>query len=838
MATLSAVMSEIALTLLPTPLPETDKTEETDFFGVTNGGFMSAVFGQLPGEVCPVVVNFAGNPSKVNKSAWFGRAWDTAAPDLPPDHNCYFSLATFRPDESGQYRRRKVQFVALYCIMLDDVGTKVPRERLELEPSWVIETSPGNFQAGYLLDTPITDAKVADALMKGIIAANLCDPGAGGPTARLARLPVAINGKHTPPFTCRLSEFRPDLRYSVEDIEFGFGLDVLPAKKRPKAEKRQKREGGDQDDSTIYIPCPDENPVIAALKTKGYYKAPLGSGKHDIKCPWLSEHTGAVDSGTAYFEPDDTFPKGGFKCQHGHCAHRHIRDLLTFLEVSPAAARMQPTIRHMAGEIHRLADQAEQELARIGRYYQRGGLIVTVSSDPGTKDVYVADLKQPALLGALSSVAIWMRFDKRAAEWVRVDPADRLVSVVFAATGYKHLPVLNGLAFQPYLRPDGSLALQSGYDAATGMFGVFNARDFSVPENPTREEAEAALVLLQGLLAEFSFAKPSDRAAALAAILTATIRPSLPFAPMFHVRAPQISSGKSFLCLIITAFATPRRGAPATFPQDDEECRKILLAELLRAPAVIEFDNLTSDLIAHKSLCTALTSEFLTGRILGVSKTATVSTRTLFLSSGNNVGPVADMTRRCITINLDPGCETPAAREFKNPHVLRDLQNKRGDYVSAAMTIIRSWIVAGRPMSPCKPLSTYGEWSDLCRQPLLWLGLPDPTHSVFEAMTEDPDRELLGRLLHAWQANFGSVPTMVRTAVNLHYGTVVDTREVDELREILTDIAGDRNSTINRRTLGRWLKRHERRVVDGLRLVRASGTRSAEAWRVESVTSV
>ena len=79
---------------------------------------------------------------------------------------------------------------------------------------------------------------------------------------------------------------------------------------------------------------------------------------------------------------------------------------------------------------------------------------------------------------------------------------------------------------------------------------------------------------------------------------------------------------------------------------------------------MIEFDNLTGDLVAHKSLCTALTSEYMSGRILGVSKTATVSTRALFLSSGNNVGPVQDMTRRCITIRLDPGCEMPAARSF------------------------------------------------------------------------------------------------------------------------------------------------------------------------------
>lgn len=32
-----------------------------------------------------------------------------------------------------------------------------------------------------------------------------------------------------------------------------------------------------------------------------------------------------------------------------------------------------------------------------------------------------------------------------------------------------------------------------------------------------------------------------------------------------------------------------------------------------------------------------------------------VGTRMLVLSSGNNVGPTADMNRRVVTINLDPG---------------------------------------------------------------------------------------------------------------------------------------------------------------------------------------
>jgi hypothetical protein len=55
--------------------------------------------------------------------------------------------------------------------------------------------------------------------------------------------------------------------------------------------------------------------------------------------------------------------------------------------------------------------------------------------------------------------------------------------------------------------------------------------------------------------------------------------------------------------------------------------------------------------------------------------------------------------------------------------------------------------------------------------------------------------------------------------------------------EVLRDIADERGE-INRRKLGWWIRRHADRIVDGLRFVRASGNRSAEAWKVEVVESV
>lgn len=809
---------------------KTDKSDKT--ITISNTDFLRTIFGDASSDERPIIVGFKGNPLNVAKQKWYGKPWTSTSIVKPPrDENNYFSLARFKPNEAGEYRRKKSQFHTLHAVMLDDIGTKIPVERLTLEPSWILETSPENFQVGYILVEPINDSKLADQLMNAIVSAGLCDPGANGPTARLARLPVAVNGKHEPSFQCQLKSWLPSNRYSVQDLINGLQLDIVD-KKRAKRNYNKTEDASDADSVQIWTPRPEENAVLATLISHDLYKLSLGDGKHDITCPWVNEHTASVNSGTAYFESDDNYPIGGFKCLHGHCSDRHIRDLLNFLNVDVKSARMKATIRVVKGEIHRIVDIAESELATTQQYYQRGGIIVSVYADRSTNQTLIQAVSQPALVRALSGCATWEQFDGRSKDWMRIDPPARHATILFDSNSYRHLPAINGLARQPYLRPDGSIMELAGYDLDTGMFGVFDGRRFLIPDKPTREDAELSLKILNEILEEFCFATDEDRAAALSAILTAAIRPSLVNAPMIHVRAHAVGSGKSYLCELITAFASPQQGTPTTFPADDEECRKLLLAELLRAPAVIEFDNMTSDILPHKSLCTALTSEFITGRILGVSKTATVSTRTVFLSSGNNVTPIKDMTRRCISINLNPEVEIPASRTFKRPNLIAEVLKEREHYVSAAITIVRAWIVAEKPRAKCKSLAGFESWSDYCRHSLLWLGCADPAVSIFEAIKEDPDREQLGRLLIAWQIVFDNVPAMVREAVSkstLHGN--------DELKEILHDIADERGD-INRRRLGRWIKRHQGQIVDGLRFARCSGNTSAERWKVESVTSV
>ena len=617
----TALTEDAKLLNLSSEANEPDKPDNPDYSNITNEEFIGGIFGDLTLDR-PIAVSFKGNPGEMTGKSWFGQAYIVGKTPLPNDANNYVSFATYSINSNGEYRRTKAQFQKLHAIYLDDIGIKVPFDHILLTPSWIIETSAGNYQYGYILAEPISNVNDATNLLDSIISAGLSDPGANGPCSRLGRLPVAVNGKSG--FQCILKAWNPDLRFTVKEMIDGLKIELKDTSKgKPRSQKSVPH------DYDVHIPRANENPVISELTKRGLYKQPLGNGKHDITCPWVDEHTDQSDNGTAYWEPTEHHRIGGFKCLHGHCTERHINAFHSHLEIPKDVAKHLPTIRISAGEINRIVDSAEIELSKTTRHYQRAGIIITVATDPATHATNVSALSLPSLTRVLAGIVVWQRFDKRDSSWVTCDPSDKHIRILHDASQYPHLPILNGIARQPYLRPDYTLVHTAGYDSKTGMFGVFNPQRFNVPDNPTREEAETALVKLIEILSEFPFKTDHDRVATLSAIMTATIRPSLKLAPMFHILAPQIASGKSFLCQLISLFATPEKSTPHSFPSDDEEMRKLLLAELLTAPAVIEFDNLTSDLLPHKSLCTALTSENISGRILGQSKTAEVGTRSL-----------------------------------------------------------------------------------------------------------------------------------------------------------------------------------------------------------------
>ena len=389
---------------------------------------------------------------------------------------------------------------------------------------------------------------------------------------------------------------------------------------------------------------------------------------------------------------------------------------------------------------------------------------------------------------------------------------------------YAHLPHLKGIARQPFLSASGELICSAGFHAPSGLFCAFDPVRYRLTE-PTEVNARAALGRLQHLIREFRFASTRDEATALCAMFTAALRPCLGRAPAFHYRAPAPGSGKSLLSDVTARFAGPGHPAKVSYPRTEDEATKVILAALIHAPAVIDFDDMSLDWRPWGAVNRLLTSPTMTDRILGVSKMATVSTDTLVLGSGNNTGPIGDLCRRVLVIDLDTRDESPATIKYEgDPLAL--VEAHREQFVSDVLLIVSAWIAAGRPKAELSPIATYGgKWSEYCRQPLVWLGIEDPATGFIEQLREDPDLITFGLFLEAWHANFGQRTTTLRGLMN----------GADEvLLEAIENLPFVEGGPVNRTKFGYYLKRNANRPVRGFRLEKAPSSERT-AWRVVRV---
>lgn len=292
-----------------------------------NIDYIAHAFAGITTDEVPWVAGFPGDVANADHKVWFGSSALPVPRFIRATHNNYICISSFRRAEDGKYRhRRKDCWAGLYMVLLDDLNSKVPFTALRLEPSCLVETSPDNFQAWLFLAKPERDPLKAQALIDGLIKAGASDPGAGNLT-RYGRLPTGINGKAKyqgkdgQPFTQRVHVWEPSRRYTPGRIAQAYGFDLEAASK-----PRAKRTSGIKPAGPGYV---------SILERAELYLEPIRGieGGHRIICPWYEGHTGQDTTGTAYFEPaEQNGMQGGFKCQHGHCAHRTIADLDWFIQ--------------------------------------------------------------------------------------------------------------------------------------------------------------------------------------------------------------------------------------------------------------------------------------------------------------------------------------------------------------------------------------------------------------------------------------------------------------------------------------------------------------------------
>jgi hypothetical protein len=337
---------------------------------------------------------------------------------------------------------------------------------------------------------------------------------------------------------------------------------------------------------------------------------------------------------------------------------------------------------------------------------------------------------------------------------------------------------LDGITSAPILRENGTMQVVNGYDAQTRLW-CEGVPEVACPDQPSRADAEAALLRLREYFRTFPFAdspqvgvsdvsvpvvdvsRPPgmDESTLLCALLTAVCRPCLRLAPGLLLRAPSFSgagTGKGLLVRVLCAIAFGGHPTALTAGDTAEELTKRISAALMEARPTLFLDNLNNIALKSDVLASAITERPAEVRVLGRSTNVLLNSTAFIAVTGNGVLLSEDLVRRFLTVEIAAG-ENPEARDFRTDFVAETLAARES--LLRDVLIIWRW---GRQMGDAlpagQPLGSFAQWGRWCRDPLLALGCQDPARRIAEIKARDPLRQEVSEIFTAWWNAHGERP--------------------------------------------------------------------------------
>jgi archaellum biogenesis ATPase FlaH len=201
---------------------------------MTNSDFLAEVYGSFEQGQHGWVTSFRADPGNAPPAVWAGRNYkgtpaQAATIDRAGEDNTYFCTAILGATDDGEVVRRKDAFVRLAALVVDDVN---PADIQAF--SWSMQTSPGNYQVGILLDPEDQDTynrQLIDRVMSSLAARGRTNDASGNACVRYVRLPIGTNTKPRAAgaWTVQLDAWAPRVRWSLADAcaAVGIDLDVL-----------------------------------------------------------------------------------------------------------------------------------------------------------------------------------------------------------------------------------------------------------------------------------------------------------------------------------------------------------------------------------------------------------------------------------------------------------------------------------------------------------------------------------------------------------------------------------------------------------------------------------
>ena len=403
-------------------------------------------------------------------------------------------------------------------------------------------------------------------------------------------------------------------------------------------------------------------------------------------------------------------------------------------------------------EEHAVNAKACRALASEPDLYQRGGLLVRIDETEAEPEdaaiirrpagsLVVREVMPPLLRERLTRCALWTKRDRNGIE-VPAHPPAWAVNAVHCRGDWPRVRRLNAVVTHPVLLPDGSILATPGYDPKFRLYASLPPElKLKIPYQPTKADVTAALALLFDVVSDFPFETPAHRSAWLAGLLT----PLAWFAfdgpaPFFLIDGNVRGVGKGLLADVIAIIITGRRFATMAYTNDREELRKRITALAVEGQRLVLLDNLAGA-VGNDIFDNALTSTQWKDRLLGGNRVFDGPLNLSWFGTGNNVQLHADTARRVCHIRMESPDERPELKTgFKYEKLLEYVRQQRGPLLSAALTILRAWTVAGKPTHKLPPWGSFEGWSGVVREVIAFAGLADPGETR-QALQSTADRD-------------------------------------------------------------------------------------------------
>jgi hypothetical protein len=376
----------------------------------------------------------------------------------------------------------------------------------------------------------------------------------------------------------------------------------------------------------------------------------------------------------------------------------------------------------------------------------------------------IEELDTDAVFGLLIRAANWVTWKGYETKPTRDIAKDML------AIPHPNLAPLDAIATSPIFTQRGDLIVTPGYHEKGSLFLDPNAlqgidEGLQIPIAPTAVDVAAARTLiLDELLGDFPFVAEADAAHTVGALLMPFVRRMIQGpTPACLIEAPTAGSGKSLLADSISLTVTGETLAACSLPQDEDEIRRTLTAELLNGRTIILIDNLDNTnrrgMLHSSTLAAILTAPIWSDRIIRSSSKRDIPNLGLWLFTGNNPRLSMELARRCVRIRLDAGVDRPWLRsEFRHPELRSWIRNNRPELVRALLVLVQNWIAEGRPPGR-KTLGSFEGWSSVIGGVLDAAGIPgflDNLDDLYEGA--DVEGRMWNEFVEAWWADFKDQP--------------------------------------------------------------------------------